>query len=81
MPSTSSVIRAVPLMENGKPAEVHRARAPIDRTNADRPLPIDPATGAARHMARWHEAARVDDRPFGSRSGSGWRRPARARAP
>ena len=42
---------AVPLMENGKPAEVHRARAPVDRTNADRPLPIDPATGAARHVA------------------------------
>ena len=35
---------------NGKPAEVHRARAPVDRTNADRPLPIDPATGAARHI-------------------------------
>ena len=34
-----------------QPAEVHRARAPVDRTNADRPLPIDPATGAARHVA------------------------------
>ena len=29
---------AVPLMEIGKPAEVHRARAPVDRTNADRPF-------------------------------------------
>ena len=36
---------AVRLMENGKPAEVHRACAPVDRTNADRPLPIDPARG------------------------------------